>query len=109
MEKTSGLATTCWRAAFWQDYVLVLLTLQLFTVHCLAEGIGRLYDTPHGVANAVFLPYVLKFNLKEKRGIHADLARYMKFATESDSDESAVEKLIAGIHEFTTNLEIPKT
>ncbi|MDN3016210.1 iron-containing alcohol dehydrogenase [Paenibacillus sp. BSR1-1] len=77
-------------------------------VHCLAEALGGLYDTPHGVANAVFLPYVLKFNAEEEKGIHADLARYMKFANESDSDESAVEKLLTGIREFTTKLEIPK-
>lgn len=57
------------------------------TVHCWAEELGGLYDTPHGVANAVFLPYVLKFNAEEEKGIHADLARYMKFATESDSEE----------------------
>lgn len=77
-------------------------------VHCLAEALGGLYDTPHGVANAVFLPYVLKFNAEEEKGIHADMARYMKFASESDSDESAVEKLVVGIREFTTTLEIPK-
>ena len=29
-------------------------------VHCLAEAIGGLYDTPHGVANAVFLPVRLR-------------------------------------------------
>jgi len=77
-------------------------------VHCLAEALGGLYDTPHGVANAVFLPYVLKFNAEEEKGIHADLARFMKFATDLDSNESAVEKLIAGIRQWTTNLEIPK-
>jgi len=32
-------------------------------VHCLAESIGSLYDTPHGLANAVFLPLVMEFNL----------------------------------------------
>ena len=77
-------------------------------VHCLAEALGGLYDTPHGVANAVFLPYVLKFNAEEEKEIHVDMARYMKFASESDSDESAVENLIVGIREFTTTLEIPK-
>jgi len=77
-------------------------------VHCLAEALGGLYDTPHGVANAIFLPFVLKFNAEEEKGIHADLARYMKFATELESDEVAVEKLITGIRQFTTNLEIPK-
>jgi alcohol dehydrogenase class IV len=78
------------------------------SVHCLAEALGGLYDTPHGVANAVFLPYVLRFNTETEKTIHADLARQMNFANEADEDESAVEKLIAGIHGFTKRLKIPK-
>jgi alcohol dehydrogenase len=77
-------------------------------VHCLAEALGGLYDTPHGVANAVFLPYVLKFNAAEEKAIHAYLARQMNFASEADMDEVAVEKLLTGILEFTQILGIPK-
>jgi alcohol dehydrogenase class IV len=77
-------------------------------VHCLAEALGGLYDTPHGVANAVFLPYVLKFNAEKEKQIHAEIARHMHFATEADSDESAVDKLLTGIREWTNQLAIPK-
>lgn len=77
-------------------------------VHCLAEALGGLYDTPHGVANAVFLPYVLAFNAEEDKSLHASLARFMKFATESDNDDVAVDKLVKGIHRLTKSLEIPK-
>ncbi|CAG7640363.1 iron-containing alcohol dehydrogenase [Paenibacillus allorhizosphaerae] len=77
-------------------------------VHCLAEALGGLYDTPHGVANSVFLPYVLQFNAKAERSIHAQLARHMNFAQDADSDDRAVQKLIAGVREFTQQLEIPK-
>lgn len=77
-------------------------------VHCLAEALGGLYDTPHGVANSVFLPYVLKFNAEAEKEIHVDLARYMNFAKDSDTDDEAVEKLITGIKDFTNRLEIPK-
>jgi alcohol dehydrogenase class IV len=78
------------------------------SVHCLAEALGGLYDTPHGVANAVFLPYVLRFNAEEQSELHATISRYMRFATDSDSDRSAVEKLIEGIESFTKELQIPK-
>ncbi|MFK7697542.1 iron-containing alcohol dehydrogenase [Paenibacillus sp. HJGM_3] len=77
-------------------------------VHCLAEALGGLYDTPHGVANAVFLPYVLQYNTQEEKPIHAALARIMHFATESDPDEIAIHKMITGIRDFTAMLEIPK-
>lgn len=77
-------------------------------VHCLAEALGGLYDTPHGVANAVFLPHVLKFNALENKGLHGELARLMEFVKDSDADEVAVEKLITGIKELTRELDIPK-
>jgi len=77
-------------------------------VHCLAEAIGGLYDTPHGIANAVFLPYVLKFNAEENKKLHAEIARHMKLATSTDSDEKAVEQLIDGIGSFTRSLNIPR-
>ncbi|GED28009.1 alcohol dehydrogenase [Brevibacillus agri] len=77
-------------------------------VHCLAEALGGLYDTPHGVANSVFLPHVLRFNAAENKPMHADLARYMGFAADADSEEVAVDKLIAGIAEWTSSLHIPK-
>lgn len=31
-------------------------------VHCMAEAMGGLYDTPHGIANAMLLPVVMEFN-----------------------------------------------
>lgn len=77
-------------------------------VHCLAEALGGLYDTPHGIANSVFLPHVLRFNSAENKTMHADLARYMGFGTDADADELAVEKLIAGITDWTESLGIPK-
>ena len=77
-------------------------------VHCLAEALGGLYDTPHGVANSVFLPHVLRFNAEEDKALHARLARYMGFASDTDADGAACEKLIAGIEDWTSGLNIPK-
>lgn len=77
-------------------------------VHCLAEALGGLYDTPHGVANAVFLPHVLRFNAEADKPLHATLARLMGFATDADAEEAAVEQLIAGIEAWTDSLCIPK-
>jgi alcohol dehydrogenase class IV len=77
-------------------------------VHCLAESLGGIYDTPHGVANSVFLPHVLRFNASADQAMHAQMARYMSFASDTDADELACEKLIAGIQEWTSSLNIPK-
>lgn len=76
-------------------------------VHCLAEALGGIYDTPHGVANAIFLPEVLRYNSVGNIQLHASLSRNMGFSKDLDSDETAVKMLLTGIKEWTTALEIP--
>jgi len=33
------------------------------SVHCMAEALGGIYDLPHGVCNAILLPYVMEYNI----------------------------------------------
>jgi alcohol dehydrogenase class IV len=44
----------------------------LGAIHSLSHPIGALYDTHHGMTNAVFMPYVLAFN---RRAIDQKIAR----------------------------------
>lgn len=44
------------------------------SVHCLAEALGGRYDTPHGVANSIFLPYVFAYNAEVESERHAEIA-----------------------------------
>ncbi|WP_237605019.1 iron-containing alcohol dehydrogenase [Salinicoccus sp. ID82-1] len=76
-------------------------------VHCLAEALGSLYDTPHGIANAIFLPYVVQYNAEEDRALHAELSRIMRFADELDSETVAIDKMVRGLYVFTEQLDIP--
>jgi len=46
-------------------------------VHCMAEAVGGLYDTPHGLSCAIFLPYVMEYNLIADQKKHADIAEAM--------------------------------
>jgi len=46
-------------------------------VHCMAEAIGGLYDTPHGIACAIFLPYVMEYSLIGNLERYADIAEAM--------------------------------
>ncbi|MBP1768314.1 MAG: alcohol dehydrogenase, class [Candidatus Aminicenantes bacterium] len=74
-------------------------------VHCLAESIGALYDTPHGVANAVLLPFVMEFN-REAAG--AKYARIAELAgVGAGGREEAAARLIQKILEFSRALLIP--
>ncbi|MBP6014685.1 MAG: iron-containing alcohol dehydrogenase [Alphaproteobacteria bacterium] len=49
----------------------------LGAIHALSHPIGALYDTHHGLTNAVFMPYVLAFNRKAIEAKVARLAAYM--------------------------------
>ncbi|HWD40142.1 MAG TPA: iron-containing alcohol dehydrogenase [Fimbriimonas sp.] len=49
----------------------------LGAIHALSHPVGAIYDTHHGLTNAVFLPYVLAFNRSAIEGKIARLAAYL--------------------------------
>lgn len=46
-------------------------------VHRMAHGLGALYDTPHGVANAIILPVVMEYNAPYTGEKYREIARAM--------------------------------
>jgi alcohol dehydrogenase len=74
-------------------------------VHCISESVGALFDTPHGVANAVFLPWVMEFNLPVSAGRYADIARMVGISEQDDIQ--AAQELIQTIKDLSRKLEIP--
>ena len=74
-------------------------------IHCLAESVGSLYDTPHGVANAVFLPLVMEFNLEAAEAKYAQIA--LVAGIEAASRREATRLLIVRIREISRDLSVP--
>jgi len=74
-------------------------------VHCLSEAVGSLYDTPHGVANAIFLPYVMEFNFPVSFPRYALIARAAGIP--ETNDKKAARTLIDKIKQLNRTLEIP--
>lgn len=74
-------------------------------VHCAAEAVGGLYDVPHGVANSIFLPFVMEFNLPEASDRYAEIARIA--GIEEEDDEKAARELIQKIKFLSRSLNIP--
>jgi len=74
-------------------------------VHCISESIGALYDTPHGVANSIFLPHVLAYNLPDCFEKMAALARQVGM-TQTD-DIKASNAFIQLIMDLSKRLGIP--
>ena len=89
--------------------------------HSLAHKIGAKYHTAHGRANAILLPYVIRYNASKPTKFvsfpkyeyfiadekYANLAR--KNGLPASTTEEGVESLIAKIKELNEKLEIPKS
>ncbi|MGN1103950.1 MAG: iron-containing alcohol dehydrogenase, partial [Candidatus Coproplasma sp.] len=78
-------------------------------VHSLAHSLGGKYNVPHGLANAVILPIVLR----EYGGkIHKKLwqiAVYCNLASDTDPYEVGADKLIEEIERLNSAFNIPTT
>lgn len=78
-------------------------------VHAVAHTLGGEYHTPHGLANAVILPYVLSLYGKSIHSKLRTIAVYCEIAHSYDSDQIAASKLINKILELNEKMNIPKT
>jgi alcohol dehydrogenase class IV len=76
-------------------------------VHAVAHNMGGLYGVPHGLANAIILPHVLRFCRKEAEQKLARLARAGGIGTEADSDEDLSHRFIEKIESMNRNMNIP--
>lgn len=61
------------------------------SVHCMAESLGGVYDLPHGVCNAVLLPFVMEYNMNYCRDRYARVATAMGVQPSADGAAAAVD------------------
>jgi len=74
-------------------------------VHCLSESLGAILDTPHGIANSIFLPFVMEFNLPVSAGKYAEIAQIV--GLHGENDVASAEALIKHIKDLSLKLDIP--
>ena len=102
-EARSNMLTAAYRAgiAFSRSYVGY--------VHAVAHSLGGQYNIPHGLANAVLLPYVLeRYGSCIHRKLH-DLAVAAGVADAQESDANAAAKFIRAIRLLNARMGIPET
>ena len=94
----------------WAQYMggLAFSNAGLGMVHAIAHQLGGFYDTPHGVANAIMLPYVMRFNMNSCADRYADVARALGFNTGNMTTEQAAMCAILYIEELEKIIKIPK-
>lgn len=76
-------------------------------VHAIAHNMGGLYGVPHGLANAIILPYVLEFCRKEAEKKLAALAVAGGIGKKSESAEKLSIRFIDHIKTMNKNMNIP--
>ena len=77
-------------------------------VHAVAHSLGGKYGTPHGLANAVIMPYVLDaYGEKAHKKLH-QLGVVAGVSLESDSHKVGAEKFIKAIRQLNENMAIPE-
>ena len=78
-------------------------------VHSMAHSLGAYFDTPHGVANALLLPHVLKFNGKVCPQLYRNMGISFGLDMANTTDEEAVDKVVDAVKELSIKLNIPQT
>lgn len=77
-------------------------------VHAIAHTLGGLYKVPHGLANAIILPYVLEYYGESVHTPLAELADIVGIAEEGDTEEEKSDKFIQAIKDLNESMEIPQ-
>ncbi len=82
----------------------------LGVVHGMAHPLSAFYDTPHGVANAVLLPYVMEFNAPNTGKKFKEIAKAMGVKNVDDMKQAEYrEAAIKAVKKLSKDVGIPKT
>ena len=77
-------------------------------VHSMAHPLGALYDTPHGIANAIILPTVMEYNAEATGEKYRDIAKAMGVeGTENMTQEEYRKAAIDAVKKLAQDVGIP--
>lgn len=88
---------------------MAFTTSGLGLAHALAHALGAHFKVPHGVANAVLLPHVMRFNLASAPEAYRELATVMGMNTSGLSAPQAAEKAVEAVEGLLAALPLPRT
>ncbi|KAJ3341838.1 hypothetical protein HDU93_003959 [Gonapodya sp. JEL0774] len=76
-------------------------------VHGMSRPIGAFFHVPHGLSNAMLLPYITRFSIPSCPDRYADCARAMGLATMEVGDEEACRRLMKALDDLNRDLQVP--
>lgn len=77
-------------------------------VHGMAHPLGAFYDIPHGVANALLLPYVMQYNMESSPAKFGDVARAMGVDTAGMDTRQAAQAAVDAVRALAVRVGIPQ-
>ncbi|ABD69690.1 iron-containing alcohol dehydrogenase [Rhodoferax ferrireducens T118] len=77
-------------------------------VHAIAHQLGGKYHTPHGLANAIMLPHVLRFYGPAVNDRLAVLALHAEVGTQGEPEDVLAQEFLASIDALSRDLGIPR-
>lgn len=78
-------------------------------VHGIAMSLGGQFHIPHGVANAVMLPFVMEWNAVSRLEKYAHLAAAVKEPIHGLSPRRAAEQAVRAVRELSADIGIPQS
>ncbi len=86
-----------------------LATAGVGLVHAMAYPLGGMFGIPHGLANAVLLPYVVEYNLVGNPGKYAAVAEVMGYDTTDLPVREAAAAAVEAIFNLNSDVGIPSS
>lgn len=84
-----------------------LATAGVGLVHAMAYPLGGMFGIPHGLANAVLLPYVLQYNLLGAPEKYAQVAEILGCDVKGISQKEAARCVVEAVYELNMEIGIP--
>lgn len=80
----------------------------LGAVHGMAHPLGAFYNIPHGVANALLLPYVMEYNMPSSIEKYKKIAEAMGCNVQGMNDNEAAVAAVKAVKELSLKIGIPQ-
>ncbi len=81
---------------------------RLGNVHAMSHPLGAVFDVPHGVANAILLPYVMAWNLPSCMKTYPQIGGAMGEAVDGRPAEQASQRAVDAVRGLSRDVGIPE-
>ena len=102
IEARDGMATAQYIAG------MAFSNVGLGLVHGMAHPLGAYYDIPHGVANALLLPFVMEYNKEVAKAKYRTIAEAMGVDTSAMDDDQAAQAAVDAVKALAVKVRIPQ-